>query len=348
MPTPPLSDALAKEALETRARFATDMEAAKHLGLTRSGLQTRMQIAKSRGMSAGANPLETPDIIFPDLPSSELPPEELIEQAATRFEGHRIARDARRWMEIKVKSNKPIGLAFVGDPHLDNNGCNWPLLRQHIKILKETPGLYAGNIGDLTDNWVGRLVRLYADQEMSKKQAWKLAKWFMSGAGINWLFHLLGNHDQWNDGPYLIKANAATIVPVEDWQSRFQLVFPNGSRVRIHAAHDFPGSSIWNPMHGPQKASMLLEQADIYACGHKHTWAINQSENANRDYVYHLVRARGYKAIDSYADNLGYSSQKYGATITAVIDPVGEGVNRIRCFADLEESAEFLTWKRAR
>ena len=285
---------------------------------------------------------------FPDLPSSELPPKELIKQAAIRFEGHRTARDARRWMEIKVKSNKPFGLSFVGDPHIDNNGCDWPLLESHIKILAETDGLYAVNLGDLTDNWVGRLVRLYADQEMSKKQAWKLAAYFMRDAGIKWLCHILGNHDAWNDGPYLIKANAAPIVPVEDYNSRFQLLYPNGSRTRIHAAHNFPGNSIWNPMHGPQKAATIKEQADIYACGDKHTWAVNHGENADRNFVYHLIRARGYKAIDSYADVLGYSSQRYGATITAVIDPAADGVNRTRCFADLEEAAEFLTWKRAR
>jgi hypothetical protein len=92
----------------------------------------------------------------------------------------------------------------------------------------------------------------------------------------------------------------------------------------------------------------LQEEADIFACGHKHEWAINESENANRDFVYHLIRARGYKFIDSYSDQLGYASQKYGATITAVIDPMADGVKRIRCFPDLEEAAEFLTWKRSR
>ncbi len=324
-----------------------------HGGIKAAARAARIPYSSFRARLLGtedrkAKTLEMYGVEFPDLPSSELPPEQLIEQAVERFKGHQTARDARRWMEIKVKSNKPFGLAFVGDPHLDSNGCNWPLLQKHIQILAETDGLYAVNIGDLTDNWVGRLIRLYADQEMSKKQAWKMGAYFMRDAGIKWLCHLLGNHDQWNDGPYLIKANAAPVVPVEDWQSRFQLVFPNDSRVRIHAAHDFPGNSIWNPMHGPQKASKIKEHADIYACGHKHEWAINHSENADRDFVYHLIRARGYKFIDSHADNLGYSSQRYGATITAVIDPVATGVNRIRCFADLEESAEFLTWKRDR
>lgn len=345
MPTPSLPDDLARQAVEYRARHSTDAEAASALGLTRAAFIKRLAIGRQRGF---AGRTETADLVFPELPSSELPAEQLIEQACKRFEGHLEAREARRWMEIKVKSNKPIGVTFMGDPHIDNNGCNWPLLRRDIRILEETPGLFAVNIGDLTDNWVGRLVRLYADQEMSKKQAWKLAKYLLKDCGIKWLCHILGNHDAWNDGPYLIKANAHPVVPVEDWQSRFQLVFPNGQRVRVHAAHDFPGSSIWNKMHGPQKASMMLEQADIFACGHKHEWAINESENANRDFVYHLIRARGYKFIDSYSDQLGYGSQKFGASITAIIDPMAAGTKRVRCFPDLEEAAEFLTWKRAR
>jgi hypothetical protein len=322
-------------------------EAAQSIGITVPKLKHRDKLYNERRL--GEKPaLEADEIEFPDLPSSELPAEQLIEQACKRFESHLNARDARRWMEIKIKSNKPMAVCFMGDPHVDNNGCNWPLLRRDIGILEKTDGLFAVNIGDLTDNWVGRLVRLYADQEMSKKQAWKLAKYLLKDCDIKWLCHILGNHDAWNDGPYLIKANARPTVPVEDWQSRFQLVYPNGSRVRIHAAHDFPGSSIWNKMHGPQKASMLLEEADIFACGHKHEWAVNQSENAQRGFIYHLIRARGYKFIDSYADQLGYPSQKFGASITAVIDPSIEGPRRINCFADLEEGADFLKFKRAR
>lgn len=319
--------------------------AARASGIPETTLRSRRDKAKAGKTAAAVSETE---IEFPELPSSELPAPELIDQACKRFASHLAAREARRWFEIKVKSNQPIGVCFVGDPHIDNNGCNWPLLREHVRILEETPGMYAVGIGDLTDNWVGRLVRLYADQEMSKKQAWKLAKYLLRDTKIKWLCHLLGNHDLWNDGPYLIKAAATPCVPVEEWQSRFQLVFPNDQRVRIHAAHDFPGSSIWNKMHGPQKAAMMLEQADIFACGHKHEWACNESENANRGFVYWLIRSRGYKFIDSYSDQLGYGSQKFGASITAVIDPSGVGPKRIRCFPDLAEAAEFLTWKRSR
>jgi hypothetical protein len=342
-----LSDAFLKERMAVFARHPTQASAARELGIPAETLKSQIKMARERGLIPFKNGPVEKEIILPELPSSELEPEELLEQAAVRYERHQIARDARRWMEIKVKSNLPIGVVFVGDPHLDNNGCNWPLLRRDINIMASTPGMHAVNMGDITDNWIGRLVRLYADQEMSKKQAWKLAAWFLNGAGISWICHLLGNHDAWGDGPYLIKANAK-VVPVEDWQSRFQIVFPNDARVRVHASHDFPGSSIWNKMHGPQKASMLQEEADIYACGHKHEWAINESENAARNFVYHLIRARGYKHIDSYADQLGFASQKYGASITAVIDPNASDTKKIRCFPDLPEAADFLAYKRAK
>lgn len=330
------------EAVALVAEHGSIRAAVRASGINYSTLQSRYHRGQAAPRVSGS------EIEFPELPSSELPAPELIDQACKRFASHLAAREARRWMEIKIKSNQPIGVCLVGDPHIDNNGCNWPLLREHIKLLETTPGMYAVGIGDLTDNWVGRLVRLYADQEMSKKQAWKLAKYLLRGTKIQWLVHLLGNHDLWNDGSYLIKAGAQPTVPVEEWQSRFQLVFPNGSRVRVHAAHDFPGSSIWNKMHGPQKAAMLNEQADIYACGHKHEWAINEGENANRGFNYWLVRSRGYKFIDSYSDQLGYGSQRYGASVTAIIDPSAVGPTRIRCFPDVGEAAEFLTWKRSR
>jgi len=323
--------------------------AAKAAGLPRPTFQGRIREAQTRGfLKKRPTYIETDSLIFPELPSSELAPEELIAQAAIRFERHQAARDARRWMEIKVKSNKPFAVAFVGDPHVDDSGCNWPLLRRDIKILAETPGMYAVNGGDLTNNWVGRLIRLYADQDVSKKQAWKMAAWLMRDAGIKWICHIIGNHDAWNDGPYLIKANAAPEVPVEDWQARFQLVCPNEQRIRIHVAHDFPGSSQWNPMHSAQKQMMLGEQADIYACADKHNWQMVQGENASRGFTFWLLRSRGYKYIDHHADIHGFASQKHGATVTAVINPMATENKRVNCFSELEEAADYLTYLRGK
>jgi hypothetical protein len=251
-------------------------------------------------------------------------------------------------MEIKIKSNAPIGVCFVGDPHIDSPGCAWPLLRSHIRILERTPGLYAVNCGDLADNWIGRLVRLYADSEMSQKAAWKIAAWFLKDTKIKWLAMILGNHDLWNQAAFLIKANTPAEIPVEDWQSRFVLAFPNGVKIRTHVAHDFAGSSQWNNLHGNQKMALWGDPADLLISAHKHSWAMAQSEHPHTGAIYWLDRARGYKMIDSYADQLGFGNQKYGASITAIIDPKATGTKRLTCFADLEEAADFLAFKRAK
>jgi hypothetical protein len=84
----------------------------------------------------------------------------------------------------------------------------------------------------------------------------------------------------------------------------------------------------------------------MYVAGHKHNWSLFNNEHEHRNEVYWLARARGYKTIDSYGDNLGYGSQNHGHSIVAVIDPEARGTGHVSCFADPYEGAEYLAWKR--
>src|SRR5882757_118891 len=122
------TDDQCRDAHLAKSQHQTLTAAADSIKVSVPALKHRAKLYDARGLASSSS-LEADEITFPDLPSSELKPEDLIEQACKRFEGHLAARDARRWMEIKIKSNKPIGITFMGDPHIDNNGCNWPLLR---------------------------------------------------------------------------------------------------------------------------------------------------------------------------------------------------------------------------
>lgn len=328
------------------SNFSTQKDAAVALGVSQSYLSRHLAQEQVQDGLAVAGPEE---LTYPTLPSSELPVEKLIEQAAQRFTAKLAAKEARRWMEIGVHSNKPIGVCIMGDPHIDNPGCNWPLLREHIHILEETPGMYAIGGNDITDNWIGRLERLYNDSEVTKKQAWKMAKWLLQGTNIRWLAVVLGNHDMWGDGGLLAKAATQVIVPVDEWSARIQLRFDNGSVTKLHMSHDLPGTSQWNILHGPQKSALMGDPADLIMVAHKHQWALAQGEHPHTGKTYWLGRARGYKYLDTYADVLGFGSQRHGASITAVIDPgVAAGPQRIQCFADLQDAADYLTWRRSR
>jgi len=330
-------DAVKKHGSVTQAAIA--------LGISRGTLQHSMRAIETNGL-----PPEEPDIEIPDLPSDKMPTDKLIKHMRERFVARKTARDAREWMKYKVKLDGPVALAFVGDPHLDDNGCNWPQLEKDLAILRKIKGMFPVGLGDYTNSWSGRLAaRVYPYQEATKPQALQLAEWFFTT--VSWIILLKGNHDLWmaRDGNMdpldWMKKGAA---PLEDWRAQIELTFPKGEPVKIDIAHNFKGSSMWNNLHGPLRASMLDGRADLYVAGDHHNWGAIHCEHAERKSVHWVLRARGYKYIDPHAERYQFASQSYGATMTAVIDPEDTGPNRITCFADVGMAAEFLKWKRGR
>lgn len=666
-----LSEEEARRRIDAVHRHGSFAAAAQELGIASGALRLWYRDQERRGV------IKPPDITPPVFPDDDLPIEEIIAQMEKRYTKRAEAHRARVWFPIKVNIEGPVGVLWYGDPHLDDNGCNWPLLKRHIEVAKQ-PGVFGANIGDSTNNWSGRLARLFADQETSQATARKLARWFLLDSGIQWLLWLMGNHDchdaetqaltkrgwlyhheivdtdevlslntdtgaaewtpiikkieapyagsmrrlesrsisalvtgnhrvlhrpdyaanlqykhaaeirgrigvplngssvngeypltddqiaiagwiltdgsiswrgnsphvvlyqskdgceierllgalglqytkhtrcrkieevcgkklkkpplpqnewrlsvdssrtvlswlpskgglpvwaqelsdrqfdvlldaivsgdgcwdgvraenkscaviygseeflssiqavavshgwcarlsvsrrkdyrlnlcrrrelrmnvprgglpveyysgivwclrvpngnfmvrrrgaahfsgnSWGDGSEILRLMGAQQVqmnqtPMEEWQARFRLVFPNGREARIHAAHDFPGHSMWNTLHGPQRAAHTKAEAHLYVAGHKHNWALHQEESASREFTYWLARCRGYKFIDHYGENMGYLPQQDGASILSVFDPEARSeASFVQCFADAEAGGDYLQWLRNR
>ncbi len=283
---------------------------------------------------------------YPPELDDDLPIDQIIEIQKRRFVKRHESVKSKRWFPVKINIDGPIGVSFFGDPHVDNSGCHWPLLEHHCKLHRETEGLLGVALGDYSDNWIGRLGKLYADSDTSKHTARKLAHWFLADAGVTWACWLMGNHDAWNEGDAILRAMNGAKVPMEDWSAKFSLVLPKRT-IRIWASHDFPGHSQWSQAHGMQKAAMMKEQADIYVSGHKHQWVLHQEESAERNFVYWLARARGYKFIDDFGERLGHAPQQEGAAITAIINPEASSMSGlIQCFADMDAAVSYLNWLR--
>lgn len=314
------------------------MQAAKALGISRSTLRGRIALAERELAEKRAAETETRLPVFPD---DDIPTSQIIASLEQRFKKRAEHHKSVKWFPVKVSGNDPIGIAFMGDPHLDDNGCNWPLLRRDCQIMNQ-PGIFGVNVGDTTNNWGGRLISQFANQDTSQATARKLAKWLLLDSGIKWLCWLMGNHDMNNDGTAILREMNAKSIPMLDWQAQFKVVFPNGNEVRVWVNHNFAGHSMWNTLHGAQKTAHMKEQADIYMSGHYHNWALHHEESASRDFTYWLGRCRGYKFIDDYAERHGHAPQEQGASVLAVIDPRQSGANRITCFADMEVGAEYL------
>lgn len=292
-------------------------------------------------------PQNTPLVQLPTFPDDDISAEEILNHLSKRFEKKLENENAKHWFSVQVNSELPVGFAVVGDPHLGTH-CNIPLLRSHIDIMSKTEGMMAVNIGDTADNW-GRLIHLYAEDDISRPTERKLARWFLKDAGIPWVAWLHGNHDTMHsEFSTFLKSENVAQIPMVDWRAKFKLKFPKGGEVKVDAAHNHKGSSIYNRLQGQKRAALWDEDADIYVAGHHHTWALTHEELDDGRVVW-MGRARGYKWIDEFATRHNFHRDEHGATILFVIDPGEENaVRRISAFADLEEGADFLTWKRKR
>jgi transcriptional regulator with XRE-family HTH domain len=284
----------------------------------------------------------------PELPSEDMPIDELLKQRREVFLRKQAADEARRLIPVSVKLDGPIGITWFGDPHLDDDGCNLPQLEADVRTVKATKGMLAGNIGDTNNNWVGRLMALWANQSTTGKQAWQMVEWFVKE--VPWLVFLGGNHGAWSgsgDPLQWMLSKGGTIS--DDMQARFELRFPNGNASRIFARHDFPGHSQWNATHGMAKAATMAGYDDsILIAGHKHTTGYQIVKNPKSGVVSHLARAGGYKAIDKYAHDNFFTDHNFGESVVTVIDPrfPVTSPRHVSTYFNVEQGAEFLKFLR--
>ena len=201
MPTPPTSEAMMIEAIEALRKHGSQNKAARALNLARSSFQDRIYKAREAGLIDDLPPAEAAPVPqAAPLPDPDMPIEQLVSFKRTAFERKHANVLAKRWRRFSVPTDGPYALMFVGDPHLDDDGCNWPLWEDHCRLMADTDNLYAVNIGDTTNNWTGRLARLWANQDTSAHTAKRLVKHYLAEQGIPWFLWLHGNHDMW-DGP---------------------------------------------------------------------------------------------------------------------------------------------------
>ena len=329
-----------REAVELIALHGNVTAAARASNIPRSTLQHRYSYRDKGDF--------VPAVKFPafvDEGDEDEPIDDLLGRLEKGFHRKHRNASAKRWFEVKVNETKPYAVLMFGDPHLGDDGCNMPLLQKHLEIARK-PGVYGLNIGDTTNNWVGRLMRLYAEQETSAKTEKRLAEWFMFDAGVSWLCWVLGNHDDWNGGADFQKRLGGRHIPIIDWRAQFRLTHKSGTEARIDASHGRKGSSIWNNLHATLRAAKLGENADLYVTGHTHNFGLEDLEIAEKGVSSWLVQLRGYKWHDHYALTGNWAEHQRGASVMAIVDPRPDARRRVMCFEDVEFAYDVLEWMR--
>ena len=283
-----------------------------------------------------------------ELPDDDIAVEDLVEHRIKQFERKRERHEASRLVDVRVNIDGPIGLMVFGDPHVDDDGCDLALLREHSD-LTHIEGVFGCNIGDTQNLWVGRLAKLWAEQSTSASQAWKLAEWFINRT--RWLWVIAGNHDLWaGAGDPLKWICRQKGVTYQSSEIRIALRFPNDRAVYVNARHDFAGHSQWNPAHGVMKAATMGVRDHLLLSGHKHVSGYGVLKDPESGRACHAVQIASYKIFDRYAMERGFRDQSMSPCAFIVIDPdlPDDHPDLVKVFWDPKEGVRYLNWRRKR
>lgn len=293
-----------------------------------------------------ARPIE---VVQDELPSEDETIDALI---ASRIKANqRYRRKAQRHKRSLTLPSKPFGILCFGDPHVDNEGCDWELLHHHVMLAKETEGVLAASVGDQLDNWIGRLAKCYASTSMKASDGWKLSEWLLKS--LQWIALVGGNHDAWATVPgldpleWITKQCGVICYAPDELRITLKWEDPVLEPLVWVLRHDFKGRSWFHATHGPNKEAMLDGKCHLLTAGHIHQWGQLTTEQRHGR-ITHAVRVRGYKRADSYARMKGFYEQEHGASCLIVIDPEAQEPSRITIYWDIEEGCNYLTYLRSR
>lgn len=325
------------EALELVKQYGSVREASRQSGIPYTTLQNRCCSATKRK-----------PFVASKIPSEDLDIGELLSWRKKQFDQKRLHKEAVRLRDVRITIDGPIGITHFGDPHVDDDGTDLGLLETHLDIVNRTEGMFGANLGDLSNNWVGRLSRLWGEQGTSAKQAWQLVEWMCKK--VDWLYLIGGNHDAWSGTGDPLKWIMAQSNGIFEYHgSRLNLIFPNEKKVRVNARHDFSGHSMWNPAHGPMKAVQGGWRDHILTCGHKHVSFVGGPlKDPATGLLSWAIRCAGYKTYDRYAEEKGLPDQNAFPACVTIIDPryADDDPRLITVIPDVETGADFLDFLR--
>ena len=331
-----LATATQRPVLEAIQQHGSMRAAAKALGVNYRTVHNHFA-AFSRRLEAHTEVQVAP------APTTDEPIEELIARKKAGMQRSMAHEEWAKLIPVTVNSSGPIGLFLVGDPHIDDDHCDIERLEADLTTVGKTKGMYAGHIGDLTNNWVGRLQALYAAQSTTFNDGLRLMEWMLDLCPN--LFVVGGNHDFWARGMDLLRFVSRQGV-LSPHGARMELTWPDGKKLRIHARHDFPGRSQYSDTHGMKRELLFGHRDHVLVAGHTHVDEARAEPSIDGE-AHWLFRISGYKVIDSYAKEHHFRPKRFRPGVLLILDPDSPvPADRVKPYWDIEYGADFLTFLR--
>lgn len=315
---PPISDEDLQKTVEVYVRCGFNVSATgRDMGLSRRAVQKRLDHAKDRGI--------LPDgvVRLPANAPNKRPVIELIDQQKKAFARKRSKGTWRKPRDIELHYEGPFMVILFGDKHVDDDGTDLETLDYWIDHLDAADRRYGIALGDWSNNWLRFLGFLYSDQETSKDEGWELVKHYIDKMGPDLLAGCGGNHDNWNDGIRLMHemmARHQVVHEADALRIRFKQKGVD-KPITIGIRHNFPGNSIYNPVHGVMRSAIFGWRDTILAGGDKHISGHASVKDPDTGFLTRCEQVASFKLLDRYADEKGFMDKHVTPAVAYVLRP---------------------------
>ena len=247
---------------------------------------------------------------------------------------------------ILIKSNKWIGVAFLGDMHIGNMATDYKSMLHHRDLIRSAKNLYVTFNGDYCDNYLpsshvsGMFEALFPPAVQKN-----LAKDYIESVRDKVLALTSGCHD--------IFGLKASDFDVTEYLAKHSdaVYLGNGGLInltvgkvtyRIMVRHKYRFHSQDNPTQTCKKMFEKMGGFDVGVVSHNHIAAIEEStkEGMDGNLKRIFVRAGTYKTHDRYGRQLGFSEGD--CSVPVVLFSPSE--RSIRGFGNLEEGIQYLSY----
>lgn len=247
---------------------------------------------------------------------------------------------------IAIKSNKWIGVAFLGDMHIGNMATDYKSMLHHRDLIRDSKDLYVTFNGDYCDNYLpsshasGMFEALFPPAVQKN-----LAKDYIESLKDKVLALTSGCHDifglkasDFDVTEYLAKHSDAVYL------GNGGLIHLTVGKVtyRVMVRHKYRFHAGDNPTQTCKKMFEKMGGFDVGVVSHNHIAAIEEStkEGMDGNLKRIFVRAGTYKTHDRYGRQLGFSEGDIGVPVV-IFNP---NTRDMRGFQNLPEGIDYLKY----
>lgn len=252
-------------------------------------------------------------------------------------------------VNIRINTNKWIGIAFVGDLHIGNMATDYKIMLEHRDLIAKTKDLYVILNGDYCDNYIptshvaGMFEALFPPAVQKN-----LAKDYIETLKDKVLALIAGCHDIWGMKAadfdlteYLAKHGEAAYLG----NGGVVNLMVGKQMYKLMMRHKYKFNSADNPTATVKKMFEKSGGFDVGVVSHNHVACMEESTKESMDgYKKRLfIRAGTYKTHDRYGKQMGFSEGDVSVPVV-LFNP---DTRDIRGFQDLREGIEYLSYLNA-